>query len=154
MSNFTIESIIEKLGSIDYKKISSKLFIKEVVEPLNMIGYDNLEEIVLQLEDDVFDMLRARLWNEQCPDVEEYPEDPEKLYEDTLPMVILLERLVKFRLPICTDARQKNSFLQQLAILKIQLNPSFLNGVTAMDEDDDIEEDDEESISQDLEDSE
>ena len=83
-----------------------------MVEPLNMIGYESLEHIILELDDGVFDLLRGRLWNEQCPILEEYPEDPEKMYEDTLPMVILLERIVKFRLPIVEDARQKNSLLQ------------------------------------------
>ncbi len=126
---FTVSSIIEKLRNIDYKRISSPDFLKQVVEPLNM-SYNLLEQIILELDDDIFNLLRGRLWNEQCPDTDEYPEDPEKFYENTLPIVILLERIIKFRLPVCTDAHQKNSFLQQLAILKIQLNPSFLNKIT------------------------
>lgn len=123
---------MRNLSKINWQYMPSNECISTIIEPLNMVGMNNLESIIKILDDRTFDLLTKKLWTEQdkLPDfTDPNPSAAQDTYEETLPIVILLDRIVKFRLGIEQDPYRKNEFIKQIGLLNMILSPRSLSKV-------------------------
>ena len=104
-------------------------FMKNVVQPINMMGKEDLYALLRQLNQQQFTWVTQKSWDEQdkmpVPDEDKF----EDAYQETLPIVLMLEKLLKARIYVDTDMTQKNKLSEQLALVSLILSPHKLEGI-------------------------
>lgn len=137
ITNEFLINYLDKLSEREWQSISSTEFKKNIIEPLNMIGEDRQKIISCSIGENAFKNFSKRLWKEQHIEPSENPDEYEDAYYETLPIVILLERITRARLPLAPTTKERNEMMQQLSALKLILNPASLDGMVKVIKDDD-----------------
>lgn len=108
-------------------------FIKNAVEPLNMMRNEQLKTVISQITYPQFELLASKCWEEQDkqPDESTYDDEEQfrEAYDETLPIVILLENITSIRIEIEPDYVRKQKMAKQLALLNIILQPHLFDNV-------------------------
>lgn len=130
--NIYDNDLIAQLNSFsvnDWKTMNTDKLKKDVIEPLGMIGEERVKIVISSVEPDTYSNLTKRLWNEQNREPSDDPDEYENAYYETLPIIVLLERIVRSRLPLVQEKEVRNDMMQQLATLKLIMSPFKLQGM-------------------------
>ena len=78
-----------------------------------------------------FEMLTKKCWEEQDKQPTEQPIDSKELspYEETLPIVILLENMLSIRIEYEQNLQTKTEMAKQLTLLNLILSTHLVEGV-------------------------
>jgi hypothetical protein len=118
--------------------------IKNIVEPLNMMGHEARKRIINSLKFAQFDMLTRKLWDAQ--DVQPTDTDTDanadaevdvnannfvEPYERVVPILILLEDILTIRSEIESTKNIQDDIVKQLGLLNLILNPDHFNDIVS-----------------------
>jgi hypothetical protein len=126
-SPMNVTSILDTYNREQWIAMPNKDFIKYVVEPLNMMGIDPFSKLIRQVPYEKFELLIRKCWEEQ--DKEPNPDNYEEAYEETLPIVLLMEKSLNVKIQTERDMDRKNNMAKQLAMISVILSPHRLENV-------------------------
>lgn len=115
----------------EWKEMSYDYFCDNVVSPLNNLNSSKktkkvFDDIILNLERPQFDLLVKKCWEEQDKQPQNYENatDNELIdcYDETLPIVILLENILTIRFQVEKDKHTRTEMAKQLALLNVILS--------------------------------
>lgn len=127
MSN--IIQILTNTTRLEWENMSHQQFISTVIEDLNMMSNENFNDIIANLTYPQFEAFSKKCWEEQDQPPENVDDEEvfRKAYDQTLPILILLENALNLRIELELDLDKKKNISQQLALLRIILSPHLLD---------------------------
>ena len=129
MSN--IISMLTETTPKEWEIMSHQDFITNVVETLNMLRSNQFENIIKDLTYPQFQAFAQKCWEEQ----DQPPEDTNdetlyrQSYDESLPIIILLEKALSIRIQFQDSQEHKQNMAQQLSLLNIILSPHLFDNV-------------------------
>lgn len=121
---------IESMNRQQWISMHYNDFIKNFVEPLNMMNKDAFKQLVQSLKyPSCLEYLIQKCWEEQDKTPSADPEHFNDAYEETLPIVLLLEKILSNRIPVETDSILKTKLTQQLGLISVILSPHKLENI-------------------------
>ncbi len=104
-------------------------FVNNIVGPINMMSNQMLSDILKLVPYEQFMLITQKAWEEQdkMPDAQE--QHFEDAYQETLPMVLFLEKILTLKIQLERDLTRKNKLGQQLAIVSLILSPHKLESL-------------------------
>lgn len=128
-----LEYRLRNLGLVELKTMSYTTFQSTILHPLNNLREPVFKRIICGLPAMQFKLLTQKCWEEQCQPRDETiycPEDElQAMYESTLPIIFLLERMINARLTLEQDAETKQSMTQQLSLLNMITKPNLFEDI-------------------------
>lgn len=136
-SFYNLQKLLTTTSKQEWINMTYEHFLREIVEPLNMIGHESRRKVIETLDYPQFKMLTSKCWEEQDkqpmtePGKEDYENETqfEEAYYETLPIVLLLEDILSIRLTFETLEQRKHDMTKQLGILNLILKPHLLDDV-------------------------
>lgn len=102
-------------------------FIRNFVEPLNMMDKNNFKLLIQNLNyTGCLEYLIQKCWEEQDKTPNEFTDHYNDAYEETLPIVLLLEKILSNRISTEKDSNIKTKLTQQLGLVSVILSPHKL----------------------------
>lgn len=108
-------------------------FIRNFVEPLNMMDKNNFKLLIQNLNyTGCLEYLIQKCWEEQDKTPNEFNSNGfnsdhyNDAYEETLPIVLLLEKILSNRISTEKDSNIKTKLTQQLGLVSVILSPHKL----------------------------
>lgn len=126
-----ISKLLNDTNRDEWISMKSDFFIKNVVEPLNMMDNVNFTNVIRQLPFSKFEYLTQKCWEEQDKMPSSDPDKYEDAYEETLPIVLLLEKTLSVRIQTERDMEQKNRISKQLSLVNLILSPHRFEGLAS-----------------------
>lgn len=119
--------IVNNTTRPEWISMKSDYFIKYVVEPLNMMDAKSFKKFVTEIEyPNKLEFLIQKCWTEQDKMPSQDPDHYNDAYEETLPIVLLLEKILSNRISTENDSTVKKSLTQQLSLITLILSPHKL----------------------------
>lgn len=136
MSYDRLSNILTDHTRDEWIAMSHEFFVKHVVENLNMLRKGQLKSVIENLTYPQFEMLTSKCWEEQdqqpLQDSNDDSNDEERFrqaYDETLPIVVLLENILSIRIESEQEHARKETMAKQLALLNIILQPHLFDDV-------------------------
>ena len=122
-----METLIPSITRNQWIAMKHTDFIRNFVEPLNMMDKNTFKKLIQNLKYTCcLEFLIQKCWEEQDKTPSINPDHYNDAYEETLPIVLLLEKILSNRIPNEKDPSIKIKLTQQLGLIAVILSPHKL----------------------------
>lgn len=117
---------LENVGDeANWKNYPSARFYSDIIEPAHNMSDTRLARVISALSDKSFNGFMKKLWTEQ--DINPMDDDGDGIsYERSKPIMKVLQRCLAYRYEAETNLTKKTHIQQQLALISMILDPSFV----------------------------
>ena len=115
----------------EWQNMPCSKFITDVVEDLNMMPANQFCKLIARITYPQFEMFIKKCWEEQDTSPQDTNDEElfRQAYDETLPIVVLLENALTTRIQTEESSQHKQKMGQQLALVNIILSPHLFDGI-------------------------